>query len=236
MTLLVIHAAAPGSMTVDGEADDASVTAGAAPQSAPFPGRAATGDSGPAGSGSAGSAAPGSARVLLRSCDPAVIGDALAARGIGFERWPAATALAADASAEEILAAYAPEIERVQALGNYPTVDAIRLTPDHPDHQALRRKFLAEHTHSEDEVRFFVEGRGLFCLHLGDEVLQLLCERNDWIAVPAGTRHWFDMGPEPQFCALRFFENPEGWVARFSGDRIAERYPLLDALLAETGV
>jgi 1,2-dihydroxy-3-keto-5-methylthiopentene dioxygenase len=214
MTFLVIHSAATESVPADG-------TAAAAPES------------GAIGAESASPVPAGSGGVLLRSSDPAEIGAALAARGIGFERWPAATALAADASAEEILAAYAPQIERVQGLGTYPTVDAIRLTPDHPDRQMLRRKFLAEHTHSEDEVRFFVEGRGLFCLHIGDEVLQLLCERNDWIAVPAGTRHWFDMGPEPQFCALRFFENPEGWVAEFTGDRIAERYPLLDGLLVE---
>jgi len=77
-------------------------------------------------------------------------------------------------------------------------------------------------------VRFFVEGCGLFCLHIGDEVLQLLCERNDWLAVPAGTRHWFDMGPEPRFCALRFFNDPAGWVADFTGDPIAARYPRLD--------
>ena len=100
----------------------------------------------------------------------------------------------------------------------------------HPDRQALRQKFLAEHTHSEDEVRFFVEGRGLFCLHLGEEVLQVLCEAGDWIAVPAGTRHWFDMGPEPHFCALRFFDNPAGWVAEFTGDQIADHYPRLDDL------
>jgi 1,2-dihydroxy-3-keto-5-methylthiopentene dioxygenase len=130
-----------------------------------------------------------------------------------------------------ILSAYADEVERVQSSGSYPTVDAIRLTPDHPDRVALREKFLAEHTHGEDEVRFFVEGRGLFCLHLEGEVLQVLCESGDWISVPAGTRHWFDMGPEPSFCALRFFDNPEGWVARFTGDPIAERYPRLDALL-----
>jgi len=186
MSLLVIHAAAPG------------------PADAPDP---------------------------LRSADPAVITAELGARGIGFERWPARQALAAGADAAAILAAYAPEIARVQARGTYPTVDAIRLTPDHPDRAALRQKFLAEHTHSEDEVRFFVEGRGLFCLHLGEEVLQLLCEQDDWIAVPAGTRHWFDMGPEPRFCALRFFENPEGWVAQFSGDPIADRFPLLDGLV-----
>jgi 1,2-dihydroxy-3-keto-5-methylthiopentene dioxygenase len=178
-------------------------------------------------------AAPGPADAPdpLRSADPAVITAELGARGIGFERWPARQALAAGADAAAILAAYAPEIARVQARGTYPTVDAIRLTPDHPDRAALRQKFLAEHTHSEDEVRFFVEGRGLFCLHLGEEVLQLLCEQDDWIAVPAGTRHWFDMGPEPRFCALRFFENPEGWVAQFSGDPIADRFPLLDGLV-----
>ena len=178
-------------------------------------------------------AAPGPADAPdpLRSADPAVITAELGARGIGFERWPARQALAAGADTAAILAAYAPEIARVQARGTYPTVDAIRLTPDHPDRGALRQKFLAEHTHSEDEVRFFVEGRGLFCLHLGEEVLQLLCEQDDWIAVPAGTRHWFDMGPEPRFCALRFFENPQGWVAQFSGDPIADRFPLLDGLV-----
>lgn len=169
------------------------------------------------------------------SSDAEEIQRQLAARGIRFERWPARATLPSGASPEQILDAYRSEIARVRQEGGYPTVDAIRLTPDHPDRQALRRRFLAEHTHSEDEVRFFVEGRGLFCLHLGNEVLQLICEADDWIAVPAGTPHWFDMGPEPRFCALRFFHNPEGWVAQFTGDPIASSYPLLDQLLAPTG-
>ena len=169
----------------------------------------------------------------MRTADAGQIKAELAGRGIRFERWSAALDLPAEADQEAILAAYGPEIARVQASGNYPTVDAIRLAPDHPDRASLRQKFLAEHTHSEDEVRFFVEGRGLFCLHVGEEVLQVMCERNDWIAVPAGTRHWFDMGPEPQFCALRFFANPDGWVANFTGDGIAQNFPLLDELLGE---
>lgn len=159
----------------------------------------------------------------------------LAMRGVAMQRWPARASLTPVASEEEILAAYSDEIARVQRGGRYPTVDAIRMTPSHPERAALRQKFLAEHTHSDDEVRFFVEGRGLFCLHIGDEVLQVLCERNDWIAVPAGTKHWFDMGAEPSFCALRFFHNSEGWVARFTGDPIADHYPLLEAPLAIAG-
>lgn len=173
--------------------------------------------------------APAQPQTLTR--DGSQIQSELGQRGIRFERWPARQELAEGAGSDQVLAAYADEIARVQAGGRYPTVDAIRLGPDHPERETLRRKFLSEHTHDEDEVRFFVEGRGLFCLHLGEEVLQLLCERNDWIAVPAGTPHWFDMGAEPSFCALRFFDNPEGWVARFSGDPIADRFPLLDELL-----
>ena len=106
--------------------------------------------------------------------------------------------------------AYADAIARVQRDGGYATVDAIRMTPDHPDREPLRRKFLEEHTHAEDEVRFFVEGCGLFVLHIGSEVLSVLCERGDLMRVPAGTRHWFDMGSQPRFCAVRWFNNPEG--------------------------
>jgi 1,2-dihydroxy-3-keto-5-methylthiopentene dioxygenase len=168
----------------------------------------------------------------LISSDAGRISQELASRGLRFERWPARVELPEGADQESILAAYAGEIRRVQGEGGYASVDAIRLTPDHPERQTLRRKFLAEHTHGEDEVRFFVEGRGLFCLHLDEEVLQLICERNDLLSVPAGTRHWFDMGAAPAFCALRFFTNPSGWVAQFTGDRIAERFPLLDDLLA----
>ena len=46
--------------------------------------------------------------------------------------------------------------------------------------------------------------------------------------MPAGTKHWFDMGENPNFSAIRFFNNPDGWVAEFTGDQIATGYPLLE--------
>ena len=159
--------------------------------------------------------------------DPARIQQELNLRGIAFDRCVSRAKLAHDADQSTILSAYTVEIQQIQALGDYPTVDAIRMQPDHPDRDALRQKFLSEHTHAEDEVRLFVEGRGLFCLHIKSEVLQVTCETNDWISVPAGTRHWFDMGEKPCFCAVRFFNNPNGWVANFTGDPIAERHPTL---------
>jgi 1,2-dihydroxy-3-keto-5-methylthiopentene dioxygenase len=152
----------------------------------------------------------------------------LAELGVRFERWQASAPLAPGASPDEVLAAYAPEIQRLKDEQGYVTVDVVSLSADHPQKDELRAKFLDEHRHGEDEVRFFVAGRGLFTLHVEDHVYAVLCEKNDLISVPAGTRHWFDMGERPHFVAIRLFNNPEGWVAKFTGDEIARRFPLLE--------
>ena len=152
--------------------------------------------------------------------DPLQIAAALAPIGVRFERWPVQ-----DCAADDALSVYAEEITRLKKSGGYQSVDVIAMAPDHPDRTALRQKFLSEHRHGEDEVRFFVEGEGLFTLHEDDRVFNLLCTRGDLIAVPANMRHWFDMGAEPHFTAIRLFVNPDGWVAHMTGDAIADRFP-----------
>jgi 1,2-dihydroxy-3-keto-5-methylthiopentene dioxygenase len=147
--------------------------------------------------------------------------------GVRFEQWQANKPVAPGASQDEVIAAYREDIERLKRDEGYQAVDVVSLNPDHPDRAAFRAKFLNEHTHSEDEVRFFVAGRGLFTLHIGEHVYEVLCERGDLIGVPDGTRHWFDMSDEPYFIAIRLFTNPAGWVANFTGSDIAERFPRL---------
>lgn len=163
------------------------------------------------------------------SSDFAAIKAHLSNAGVRFERWKAGADIQPGDAQDKVIAAYRADIDRLMAEASYQAVDVISLTPDHPDKSVLRQKFLNEHTHAEDEVRFFVAGRGLFSLHLGTEVYEILCERDDLIGVPAGTRHWFDMGPEPSFVAIRIFTNPAGWVANFTGDGIASRFSRLDA-------
>ncbi|MCU6679875.1 1,2-dihydroxy-3-keto-5-methylthiopentene dioxygenase [Leclercia tamurae] len=161
------------------------------------------------------------------STDPEAIQQQLNARGVRFERWEADRDLGRDPAPDAVINAYQHAIDRLVAEKGYQSWDVISLRADNPQKEALRAKFLNEHTHGEDEVRFFVEGAGLFCLHIDDQVCQVLCEKNDLISVPAGTPHWFDMGSEPNFTAIRIFDNPEGWVAQFTGDAIADAYPRL---------
>ena len=161
------------------------------------------------------------------------VGEEIAAElgrvGIRLERWNAEHEFPDDASDEAIIAAYQHEIDRLIAERGYTTFDVVSMTPDHPDKAAFRKKFLDEHTHSEDEARFFVRGQGLLVLHIDGKVYSVLCEKDDLISVPANTRHWFDMGPNPEFTAIRLFNNPEGWVAQFTGEDIAARFPLLES-------
>ncbi|WP_114238485.1 acireductone dioxygenase [Dyella sp. C9] len=157
--------------------------------------------------------------------DHADIASELAKVGVRFEQWEASQPIAPGASQDEVIAAYRADIDRLMAEEGYQSVDVISLKPDHPDRAALRQKFLSEHTHSEDEVRFFVAGAGQFTLHLGDKVYDVLCEQGDLIGVPDGTRHWFDMSEAPYFVAIRLFTNKDGWVANFTGEAIAERFP-----------
>lgn len=165
------------------------------------------------------------ATVLMETGDGAKIAEVLAGIGVDFERWAAPHALAEDADQEAVLAAYRSDVSRIMQEGGYRSADVIRVKPDNPNRAELRQKFLAEHTHDDDEVRFFVDGAGAFYLRKEGKVYRVICERNDLISVPAGTTHWFDTGPAPDFCAIRIFTTPEGWVGHFTGDDIASRFP-----------
>jgi 1,2-dihydroxy-3-keto-5-methylthiopentene dioxygenase len=168
-------------------------------------------------------AAPFVARGTLD--DFAAIAEAVAVTGASLERWQASAPLNDSAGDADILVAFAQDIDRLKARGGYLSHDVIRLTPDHPDRVALRGKFRTEHTHDDDEVRFFVAGSGLFYIHHDGAVHALECTAGDLIMLPAGTRHWFDAGEFPGFTAIRLFTSRDGWVAKYTGDAIADAIP-----------
>ena len=110
--------------------------------------------------------------------------------------------------------------------GGYETADVISINSLTENYDAIRAKFLAEHIHTEDEIRFFVDGQGLFWFNLETEsVFNLLCQRGDLISVPAGSKHWFDAGENDPFVkAIRIFIDMSGWVPHYTESKIEQQF------------
>jgi 1,2-dihydroxy-3-keto-5-methylthiopentene dioxygenase len=164
-------------------------------------------------------------RPELRTEDPAAIAEALAAVGVRFERWDLRTAVSPDAEPESILAAYRPYLDNLMGETGAGTADVIKLRPGNEAYPAMRKKFIDEHIHTEDEVRFFVSGTGNFILHVNGRVYDAHCTEGDLISVPAGLKHWFDAGDEPNATVLRVFTDTTGWTPHYTGDPISALFP-----------
>ncbi len=156
--------------------------------------------------------------------DFATIQNFLEKKGIWHDRWKTTALLDKTSSQDEILAAYKDVLEPFMKHGGYQVADVINVTAETEGLPAIRSKFLREHTHTEDEVRFFVDGQGLFWFNIKGEVFSLLCQSGDLISVPANTNHWFDLGPEPNVKAIRIFIDTAGWVPHYTLSGIDELY------------
>ncbi len=170
----------------------------------------------------AGGGIPGGGRTID---DERAVRETLAGVGIDYERWAPSRPLPEGASAEEVLAAYAPEIDRLKETGGYVTADVIDVSPKTPNLEAMLAKFSREHWHDEDEVRFILRGRGVFHIHPeGAPVLAIEVAPGDLIRVPRGTHHWFDLCSERDIRAIRLFQDVSGWTPHYTDTGVDARY------------
>lgn len=154
------------------------------------------------------------------------IRDYLAARGIWMAQWEASHPFSDMATQDEILAAYAHALQPFMDKNGYQTADVISVHPQTPNLPEIRAKFLREHTHTEDEVRFFVDGQGYFWFNLeGDEpVFCVKCVAGDLLSVPANVKHWFDLGPVTFVKTIRVFTDASGWTPHYTESGIDAQY------------
>ena len=149
----------------------------------------------------------------------------LASHGIDYERWNPAHPIADDAAAEEVLNAYAREIDELKRRGGYVAADVIDVDPNTAGLQQMLAKFNREHWHDEDEVRFIIAGHGLFHIHTSaGPVLAIEVEAGDLIRVPRGTLHWFNLCSDRRIRAIRLFQDTSGWTPHYTESRVDERF------------
>jgi len=165
----------------------------------------------------------------------------LASLGIEYERW-SLDRVGADASADDVLKAYASEIEEMKRRGGYVTADVIDVSPATPDLEKMLAKFDKEHTHSEDEVRFILRGRGIFFLNVQGTVASVEVGPGDMLRVPKGTMHWFTLCEDRRIRAIRWFQQTAGWTPKYTGSGVDKNHqplcfgPAYMGVRVETGI
>ena len=147
----------------------------------------------------------------------------LAPLGIDYERWDLSR-VPAGAPAESVLAAYAPEIDALKQSGGYQTADIIDVNPQTPGLDTMLARFDKEHTHSEDEVRFILAGRGIFFLNLAGKVFSVEVGPGDLLRVPRGTTHWFTLCEDRRIRAVRWFQDTTGWTPCYTESGVDREY------------
>lgn len=128
----------------------------------------------------------------------------LSAEGIPFEVLPI------DPTAHQ------PRLDHIKSDRGYIEQDVVHLTPETPNLDALCAKFIEEHHHDDDEVRFTLDGEGIFDIRSGDDRwMRVIVEAGDLIVVPAGRHHRFLLTEQKMIRCVRLFQDTAGWVPHY---------------------
>ncbi len=108
---------------------------------------------------------------------------------------------------------YQPALDDLRDNRGYVTQDQIELRPDMDNLDAICAKFKDEHLHEDDEVRFVLEGEGIFDIRSNDDRwMRVTVTPGDLIVVPEGKYHRFFLTDKKAIRCVRLFKDQSGWT------------------------
>jgi len=111
------------------------------------------------------------------------------------------------------VSARAAELARIKEQHGYRDEDEVSLSVDTPNLEAICAKFDKEHYHTLDEVRFVVDGEGIFDVRdKKDRWVRIHVDKGDLIIIPANTYHRFFLTDTKNIRCVRLFLNNDGWA------------------------
>ena len=115
--------------------------------------------------------------------------------------------------------AYKGPLEKLMGERGYVTMDQVKMWPEMPNFDALCQKFVGEHLHTDDEVRFVLGGAGVFEIRSQDDRwMKVTVEPSDFILVPANRFHRFYLTEAKNIHCVRLFKDQSGWTPLYRKD------------------
>jgi 1,2-dihydroxy-3-keto-5-methylthiopentene dioxygenase len=137
------------------------------------------------------------------------VASTLAVVGVQFSQLPVQQAVSAGTASDELLAASRVQVYQLLSQHGYACAEVLSLCDERGEGSELARSLRAEQRCQPAHLHYYLAGRGLLALHIGEYVYSLLCEKGDLLQLPAGTAHWFDGGEHPRFAVLRLFDSAQ---------------------------
>jgi 1,2-dihydroxy-3-keto-5-methylthiopentene dioxygenase len=112
--------------------------------------------------------------------------------------------------------AYQPSLDALKRDRGYVAQDEVALAPDTPNLEAICAKFVDEHRHDDDEVRFVLSGEGVFDIRsLDDRWMRVMVQPGDLLVVPKERYHRFFLTDRKAIRCVRLFRDTSGWVPHY---------------------
>jgi 1,2-dihydroxy-3-keto-5-methylthiopentene dioxygenase len=112
--------------------------------------------------------------------------------------------------------AYQPPLDRLKAERGYVEQDQVELRPDTDNLEAICAKFADEHLHTDDEVRYVLDGEGIFDIRSRqDRWMRVTVQTGDLLVVPANLHHRFLLTEQKHIRCVRLFKDASGWVPHY---------------------
>lgn len=154
------------------------------------------------------------------------IGELLAESGIRYQKLETYLNFSPDMSPRAIEEKLKQDLSELDALSTY-AVTRLVVVDDNHGSQSTPIKYLSEHQKEQPEAYLIVDGYCQFSLHIDDQVLQLRCEKGDYIEIPSEVKRWLDFGLEANVSMLKFSHQEDDAITLYTGDKIADSFPRL---------
>lgn len=161
--------------------------------------------------------------------DLETISTELSSLGVQLSHWPIEPSIQTilqktaldDREKQRVLEGCDGYFQQLKNRLGYQSCDLIVLHDKVDGLDTILAKFDKTHTHDDDEVRYIVDGEGIFGFTRPDgSQVELKVMGGDYINVPQNTEHWFYLTTTKRIKAVRYFTTMEGWIPVYTNTKI----------------